>query len=44
VILKPNNSFYRRLQHQRAVELGFDSFSVGEGPDRSVRIARKDEE
>lgn len=43
IILKPANSFYRRLQHQRAVELGFDSFSVGEGKDRSVRIARKED-
>jgi hypothetical protein len=44
VILKPANSFYRRLQHQKAVELGFDSFSVGEGKDRAVRIARKEGE
>ena len=44
IILKPQNSFYRRLQHQKAVDLGYRSFSVGEGADRSVRIERLVEE
>lgn len=42
VTLKPNNSFYRRIQHQAIVDAGFHSQSVGEGPDRAVKIARKD--
>ena len=40
-ILKPINSFYRRLQHQAAADEGFGSESVGEGPDRAVKIIRK---
>jgi hypothetical protein len=40
VILRPTNSFYRRLQHQCVVEAGFNSSSVGEGPDRAVRVSR----
>lgn len=42
VTLKPANSFYRRIQHQKIVDLGFHSFSVGEGPDRAVKVARKE--
>ena len=42
VTLKPTNSFYRRLQHQTVMEKGYHSFSVGEGQDRAVRVARKD--
>lgn len=41
VTLKPTNSFYRRLQHQTAVEAGYESHSVGEGNSRAVCIARK---
>jgi len=41
VLLKPQNSFYRRIQHQKIVDMGYHSFSVGEGPDRSVRVARR---
>lgn len=41
MVLKPMNSFYRRLQHQCVVEAGFNSTSVGEGPDRAVRVSRK---
>lgn len=39
--LKPQNSFVRRIQHQKAVSEGFDSSSVGEGESRSVLIRRK---
>ena len=42
VTLKPTNSFYRRLQHQKIVDAGYESNSVGEGPDRAVQISRKD--
>lgn len=41
VLLKPQNSFYRRIQHQKIVDSGYHSFSVGEGPDRAVRVARR---
>ncbi len=40
IILKPTNSFLRRLQHQVAVDSGFKSESTGEGPDRAVKISR----
>lgn len=43
VVLKPTNSFYRRIQHQKIVDAGFNSASVGEGPDRAVKVARKDD-
>ena len=42
ITLKPQNSFYRRLQHQKIIDMGFDSNSVGEGPERAVRIGRRD--
>lgn len=41
VLLKPTNSFYRRLQHQCVVEAGFNSTSIGEGPERAVKVGRK---
>lgn len=41
VTLKPTNSFYRRIQHQKIVDSGYHSVSVGEGPDRAVKVARK---
>ena len=41
VTLKPQNSFVRRKQHKLAVELGFQSESVGEGQARCVKITRK---
>ena len=44
VVLKPANSFYRRMQHEKAMEAGFKSFSVGEGQDRAVRLARNEDE
>ena len=44
VTLKPTNSFYRRIQHQKAIDSGYTSFSVGEGPDRAVKVARKVED
>jgi hypothetical protein len=44
VTLKPTNSFYRRIQHQHIVDMGYHSFSVGEGPDRAVKVARREEE
>ena len=40
--LKPANSYYRRLQHQTAVEQGFNSRSAGEGNDRTVVISKAD--
>ncbi len=42
VVLDPQNSYYRRLQHQRAVDAGFNSDSVGEGKDRAVKISKPD--
>jgi predicted RNA-binding protein Jag len=41
VKLKPTNSFYRRVQHQKIVDSGFESSSVGEGADRAVKVTRK---
>jgi len=40
VTLKPTNSFYRRIQHNKIADTGFFSFSVGEGQDRSIRVSR----
>lgn len=40
VILKPQNSFYRRLQHQTVVDEGFHSESIGEGSERAVVVYR----
>ncbi|MEI8024737.1 MAG: R3H domain-containing nucleic acid-binding protein [Pseudomonadota bacterium] len=40
VVLAPQNSYYRRLQHQKAVDAGFISDSVGEGKERAVKISR----
>jgi len=40
VTLDPQNSYYRRLQHQKAEDLGFKSESVGEGKQRSVKILK----
>jgi hypothetical protein len=39
--LKPQNSFFRRIQHMAAIELGYETESVGEGRDRSVYIKNK---
>jgi hypothetical protein len=39
--LTPQNSFYRRIQHQKIVDAGFISQSEGEGPDRAVTIQRQ---
>lgn len=39
--LDPSNSFFRRLQHKKAVSEGFYSFSTGEGSGRSVVITRE---
>jgi hypothetical protein len=41
VILKPQNSFYRRIQHQVIVSNNFHSESIGEGHDRAVAVWRK---
>ena len=41
ICLKPANSYYRRLQHQHAVDLGFNTNSVGEGSERTVKISRE---
>ncbi len=40
VRLDPSNSFFRRLQHKKAVSEGFYSFSTGEGNGRSVVVTR----
>ncbi len=40
VALNPLNSFYRRKQHQHAVQLGYTSQSIGEGRSRCVVISR----
>ncbi len=40
VFLKPMNSFYRRIQHQYAVDKGFASCSVGEGNERGVKVSK----
>ena len=40
IVLAPQNSYYRRLQHQKAVDAGFSSDSVGEGKERAVKISR----
>lgn len=44
VRLTPQNSFYRRIQHQKIVDAGFVSQSVGEGPSRAVTISRQSAE
>lgn len=41
VILKPQNSYYRRLQHTTILENGYLSESRGEGSTRSVVVLRK---
>jgi spoIIIJ-associated protein len=43
VTLKPQNSFYRRLQHQKIVDSGFHSESTGEGKERTVVVYRRPE-
>ncbi|RYG55181.1 hypothetical protein EON80_31000 [bacterium] len=40
VRLDPSNSFFRRLQHKKAVSDGFYSYSTGEGAGRSVVVTR----
>lgn len=40
IFLKPMNSFYRRIQHQYAVDKGFDSCSVGDGNERGVKVSK----
>jgi hypothetical protein len=42
--LDPSNSFFRRLQHKRAVAEGFHSFSTGEGMQRAVVVTREKQE
>lgn len=44
VLLPPQNSFIRRLQHKKVNALGFGSTSVGEGPSRAVKVLREPEE
>ena len=41
VFLAPMNSFYRRIQHQYAVDQGYNSCSVGDGQERGVKVSRK---
>lgn len=40
VFLTPMNSFYRRIQHQYAVDKGFESCSVGDGNERGVKVSK----
>jgi predicted RNA-binding protein Jag len=40
LLLKPQNSFLRRIQHQYIVDAGFRSESTGENADRAVKILR----
>lgn len=40
ITLQPQNSFYRRVQHNHISENGFFSISVGEGKERSVQVHR----
>jgi hypothetical protein len=40
VELSPQNAFIRRQQHEMAREAGLSSYSVGEEPNRRVRITR----
>ena len=42
--LDPSNSFFRRLQHKKAVSEGFFSFSTGEGLTRAVVVTREKQE
>ncbi len=39
-LLKPTNSFFRRMQHQEVAAAGFSSHSEGEGKDRALKILR----
>jgi hypothetical protein len=41
VVLGPQNSFFRRIQHQHANDQGFTTESVGEGKERAVKIFSK---
>ena len=41
VVLNPQTSYVRKLQHQIAEDLRLTSFSVGKEPKRRVTIARK---
>ena len=41
VRLDPSNSFFRRLQHKKAVADGYHSYSTGEGNGRSVVVTRE---
>ncbi len=38
ILLKPQNSYLRRVQHKKVKEAGFDSKSEGEGKLRALRI------
>ncbi len=40
VVLKPQNSFLRRIQHKEIVDRGFFSESVGEDSERAVKVCR----
>ncbi len=42
VELSPQNAFIRRRQHEMARQAGLHSYSVGEEPNRRVRIARRE--
>ncbi len=40
--LKPQNSFFRRIQHMHAKEMGYETESVGEAKDRCVFVKNKE--
>jgi hypothetical protein len=44
ILLDPQNSFFRRLQHERIKEKGFFSESSGDGKKRSVVVSRNNKE
>ncbi|RME34251.1 MAG: AAA family ATPase, partial [Thermoflexia bacterium] len=43
VELSPQNAFIRRRQHEMARQAGLLSYSVGEEPNRRVRIVRRED-
>lgn len=38
IVLAPQNSFFRRIQHKHANDLGYETESIGEGRQRAVKI------
>ena len=42
IVLSPQNSFYRRMQHKHAIKRGFNSKSTGDDNSRAVKIIKQD--